>query len=262
MTEHTLNVLLLDDDADSCMEISNYINQSNDVVLVAFTNNAATAIEYSKKFLPDAIILDLELHHGSGNGLFFLAQLRQLELPKQPYILVTTNNSSDITYESARQLGADFIIAKYQEHYSAQYVIEFLRIMKKVIFSEKNRTNFNTTAIETSEQKDKRLLQKIQNELYLIGISPKVIGYKYLMEAILMTIHKQQTPIFKTLGEKYKKTDSSIERAMQNAINRAWRTSDINDLLTYYTAKIHSQKGVPTVMEFVFYYANNISNQV
>ena len=136
MTEHTLRVLLVEDDATSCMEINDYISRLDDVTLVASTNNASTAIEYMKEFLPDAVILDLELHQGGGDGLFFLAQLQQLELSKHPYILVTTNNSSNITYESARQLGADFILAKYQENYSAQYVVEFLRIMKKVIFSE------------------------------------------------------------------------------------------------------------------------------
>ena len=140
MTEHTLRVLLVEDDATSCMEINDYISRLDDVTLVASTNNASTAIEYMKEFLPDAVILDLELHQGGGDGLFFLAQLQQLELSKHPYILVTTNNSSNITYESARQLGADFILAKYQENYSAQYVVEFLRIMKKVIFSEKGKT--------------------------------------------------------------------------------------------------------------------------
>ena len=239
MTEHTLRVLLVEDDATSCMEINDYISRLDDVTLVASTNNASTAIEYMKEFLPDAVILDLELHQGGGDGLFFLAQLQQLELSKHPYILVTTNNSSNITYESARQLGADFILAKYQENYSAQYVVEFLRIMKKVIFSEKGKTASKITATEPSESKDKRLIQKIQHELNLIGISPKVVGYRYLTDAILATINEPNTHIFKMLGENYKKTDASIERAMQNAINRAWRTSDIDDLLPYYTARIH-----------------------
>ena len=144
----------------------------------------------------------------------------------------------------------------------AQYVVEFLRIMKKVIFSEKGKTASKITAVKPSESKDKRLIQKIQHELNLIGISPKVVGYRYLTDAILATINEPKTRIFKVLGEKYKKTDASIERAMQNAINRAWRTSDIDDLLTYYTARIHSQKGVPTIMEFIFYYANKIQSQL
>jgi flavin-binding protein dodecin len=46
------------------------------------------------------------------------------------------------------------------------------------------------------------------------------------------------------IGQKYGKTESSVERAMQNAINKAWRTCDIDDLLHYYTARISSDKGV------------------
>ena len=180
MTEHTLRVLLVEDDATSCMEINDYISRLDDVTLVASTNNASTAIEYMREFLPDAVILDLELHQGGGDGLFFLAQLQQLELSKHPYILVTTNNSSNIIYESARQLGADFILAKYQENYSAQYVVEFLRIMKKVIFSEKGKTASKITATEPSESKDKRLIQKIQHELNLL-----VSARKLLVTAIL-----------------------------------------------------------------------------
>ena len=56
MTAHTLRVLLVEDDATSCMEINDYINQLDDVTLVASTNNASTAIEYMREFLPDAVI--------------------------------------------------------------------------------------------------------------------------------------------------------------------------------------------------------------
>ena len=62
--------------------------------------------------------------------------------------------------------------------------------------------------------------------------------------------------------QKYGKTDSSVERAMQNAINRAWRNSDIDELLTHYKAKISSDKGVPTLTEFIHYYANKIKSHI
>lgn len=51
-------------------------------------------------------------------------------------------------------------------------------------------------------------------------------------------------------------------RAMQNSINRAWSTSDIQDLLDNYTAKIKSDKGVPTVTEFIYFYAQKIKNEL
>jgi hypothetical protein len=45
---------------------------------------------------------------------------------------------------------------------------------------------------------------------------------------------------------------------MQNAIAKAWRTTHIDELEHYYTARIHSSKGIPTAMEFIFYYAEKI----
>ena len=104
------------------------------------------------------------------------------------------------------------------------------------------------------------MIQQVQHELNLIGISPKVVGYKYLTDAIVLTIQQTDANLYRALGEKYKKSDASIQRAMQNAINRTWRISDPDDLLTYYTARISSEKGCPTIMEFIFYYATKLRN--
>lgn len=255
--EQDLNILLIEDDENACTEIRDYVDTLDDVQLTAITNNSFEALDLVKNTLPDAVILDLELHQGGGNGLLFLTELKELSLPKQPYILITTNNSSTITFESARMLGADFILAKYESGYSAQYVIEFLRMMRNVILkhssSSKSSSHLN---IESVEQQNRKLTQRIQRELNFVGISPKVVGYRYLTDAILMTIRTSDSNLCRRLSEKYKKSDVSIERAMQNAINRAWRTSDPDDLLEHYTARISSERGVPTILEFVYYYAN------
>ena len=49
---------------------------------------------------------------------------------------------------------------------------------------------------------------------------------------------------------------------MQNAINRAWRTFPVEELEAHYTAKTHSCRGVPTIMEFVFYYAGLLKTEI
>ena len=93
-----------------------------------------------------------------------------------------------------------------------------------------------------------------------MGISPKSVGYKYLIDAIAITIQEPVQHICNVVGNKYGKSENSVERAMQNAINRAWKTSDINELLANYTAKIRSEKGAPTLTEFIYYYAQKIGN--
>lgn len=78
--EKTLHILLIEDDMDTCNRISNYIATKDNMDLAGVTNNSYVGIQYVQNTLPDAVILDLELHHGGGNGLFFLSDLNKTGL--------------------------------------------------------------------------------------------------------------------------------------------------------------------------------------
>lgn len=259
--ERELNILLIEDDTDTCRNFAEYIDTRSDVVLTGVTNNSYRALELVKEGAPDAVILDLELNEGQGNGLLFLKELKSLSLPFKPYILVTTNNSSATTYHFARNTGADFIMSKHQEDYSEKRAVDFLCMMKQTIQGTRNISD-PAKQEELPSPSNKQLLRLISLELDNVGISPKAIGYTYLSEAILLVLQGQPHNICGTLAKQYKKTDSSVERAMQNAINKAWRTTDIEDLLKYYTARINSDKGVPTLTEFIHHYANKIKHHL
>lgn len=259
--ERALSILLVEDDPQACEDIATYTETLDDVVLVGITNNSSKAEQMIRTKLPDAVILDLELHGGGGSGLSLLQALHDAPPSKTPYILITTNNSSTVTYEAARQLGADFILSKHQNDYSAQSVVEFLRILKHVIQKHHASLNQKPDSPESPAQKNRRITRKVCLELDRVGISAKAKGYQYLIDAILL-VWKTPTPNLCTIiGQKYGKTESSVERAMQNAIAKAWRTTPIDDLLTFYTAKISSDKGIPTLSEFIYYYANKLKHE-
>ena len=255
-----LKVLLVEDDPATCNAFIAYADQLEDISLVGVTADSDEAIKLIQDCLPEAIILDLELRKGGGSGLDVLYALRQMELPVRPYVMIVTNSYSDITLEYARPIGADYIISKHQRRYSEQYVLDLLRPMKEAI-----RHNFSAGASqdatpETPAEKKKRITQRIHAELDAVGIAPNRYGYTYLTEAILMTMEKPRTYICDELAEIHpKKSPSSIERAMQDAIKSAWSTTDIDQLLIHYTGRIKSAKGVPTLTEFIFYYANKLN---
>ncbi|MGN0813528.1 MAG: sporulation initiation factor Spo0A C-terminal domain-containing protein [Candidatus Coproplasma sp.] len=258
--ENRLEILLVEDDQSACYEIVKEADNSlDDFFIIGVTNNSARAYQYVIEAHPDAVILDLELHHGGGDGLEFLKQIKESNLIGTPFILVTTNNISTVTHRIARELGADFIMTKNQDGYSAKSVLDFLKITKSVILSKRTQ-NRSTIKEESPTQKTKRIQRRICNELNKVGISPKSVGYKYLIDAITITVQEPAQHICNIIGNKYGKSENSVERAMQNAINRAWKTSDINDLLANYTAKIRSEKGAPTLTEFIYYYAQKIEN--
>ena len=253
-----LNVVLVEDDILACNRFIEYADTRDDFILLSTTNSSKQAISDIFYYLPDAIILDLELHKGSGNGLEVLSGIR--ELKKHPYVVVTTNNSSQITYESARGLGADFIFYKHQQDYSEKAVVDFLCSLKDVIKGHNIQKNLSD--VGSPQCVHKRKINFINEELNIIGINPKATGYVYLSEAISILVDENPINLCSIVAKKYKKSESSVRMAMQRAIEKAWNTNDIEELLSNYTARITSENGCPTTTEFVHYYASKVKNRM
>lgn len=151
-------------------------------------------------------------------------------------------------------------MTKNQADYSAKNVIDFILMLYDVIQNKCHpKTELHTVSVTNSPHlKKQRLRQKIHACLNSIGINPKVLGYTYLTDAIELSVHSQTEHLSDTIAQTYRKSPASIERAMQNAINKAWSICDIDTLEQNYTARIQSDRGVPTITEFVCYYAIKI----
>ena len=256
--EKTLTVLVVEDNQDECNKLVQLIDSLDDINLAGVTNNVHKALEYVKDYLPDAVILDLELQRGNGNGIWFLEALKEMSTGFLPYIIVTTYNVNYLTHECARQLGAGFIILKNKKDYNAVSVINLIQSLKENILVLRNITRGREgTSDEALYVIRKRQKARIAVEIDRIGISPKALGRNYLVDFILQRIGGHSNHIEK-IAQKSLKTNTSVERAMQNAINKAWSTVHPDDLAQYYTAPIHSDRGVPTVMEFISHYADKI----
>ena len=135
--DRPLSVLLIEDELAACQEMITQIEVTSNITLVGVTNNIIKAMESVTDSLLDAIILDLELHKGYGNGITSLDSLRKMELHVSIYVLVTTNNTSHVTHDSVRKMGADFTMVKSQEDYSAKGMVEFLCSLKNIIQSNR-----------------------------------------------------------------------------------------------------------------------------
>lgn len=258
-----LEVLIVEDDADACRALTDAIDvRHEDLYLAGVTDNSFNAIKMVKSCVPDIIILDLELHKGGGDGLMFLRELNTLELGRRPFIIITTNNVSEIIRSAARSLGADYIMTKSQEGYSADSVTDFLIAVKSTVLSR--RPDGYTAGNNQSEcnVSDRRYRNMIIDELNKIGVNPRNVGNSYIIEAILLILKGETQHLYVTIGKTFKKSESSVERAMQNAINRAWTVTEPSVLLENYKAYIKSDRGVPSITEFIYYYAQKIKSYI
>ena len=261
MNSNPINILLIEDDVNECNIYKNLSQKRNDFNLVAITNSSIKAIEYVNKYKPDAIILDLELTDGEGSGFDFIEKFKKLKLNKIPNIVVTTNVYSDSVYNFCHKNKIDFIFYKKQTNYSQNKIIDTIVLLREY------QTSNTVTEIETDiDNKDDIIAEKINKELELIGISSHLQGRKYLFDSIFFIIKNEEKynkiSIIQYLVGKYKKSNSTISRAMQNAILHAWRISAIEDLTKYYTARINYETGVPTPTELIYYYADKIKKEI
>lgn len=257
-----IDLIVIEDEEIICREYENLCKDNPDIYFIGSTGKAHDALQMCKEFNPTSIVLDLELNKGGGNGIHFLEEFATLNLPRRPYILVVTNNVSPVTHNTIRQLGADFIITKNQSDYSVSMVLGLLMSINKAGGSLDTDSNECNTKLTQANEYRETLKNRISTELDLIGISSHLKGRKYLRDAIELTCDKERPNLCAIIAKTYQKTDASVERAMQTAINRAWRITDTETLEKQYTAYINPRRGVPTITEFIYYYADKVKKNI
>lgn len=259
-------ILLIEDNEVEVNEFKHYIEGRANAKLIKSTNSSYEGIEYTKMYMPEGIILDLELHNGEGSGIEFLEELQKIKLDFKPLIVVTTNVSSKIIYRRIRELGVDFIYYKKQSDYSPEMVINSMTSLRESLYNTKIEQLGSKPTTETPIEHENRIREKITVELDLVGIPHHLVGRKYIEEAIVFLIQNDNEEdgetVFRHLANEFKVCNSSVSRAMQTAINNAWRSTSIDDLMMHYKARINYETGVPTPTEFIYYYRDKIKENL
>ena len=258
-----LSLVLIEDDVSECVKFKDSVNRRGDAVFVGMTSSSDEGLKLVKNYLPEGVVLDLELHKGSGSGLQFLDSLRNTKLGLRPIVVVTTNTASNVVYNVVHASGADMIFYKGQADYSPDLVLNTFQALRKSLqAAQQSGVPSDIQSIETPEEIKTRLTDRIDTELDLIGISPRLKGRGYFEGGIYLLLTGEQNAdsdsIIKQLAIRHKHSYTTIARAMQTAINDAWQSAPIEDLQLHYTARINYHTGVPSPTEFIYYYANKI----
>ena len=257
-----MRILIVEDDINDCNNFINSIKKRDDFELVAVTDSDIEALKYVRLKHPEGIVLDLELNNsksGSTNSLEFLSNLKKLNLSYEPIVIVTTHVYSKKTYEILHREGVDLILYKDHPKYSCDNVLNNFLMYRNV-----SSDNEPKTISEEIEDNENKISDLINHELDLIGVTSKLKGRKYIHDAILYLIENENSNInvIQYLTKIHKKSGNTITNGIQNAIIHAWRVSSIEDLETYYTAKVNYETGVPTPMEFIYYYVDKIKKLI
>lgn len=257
-----MKLLVLEDDVNACNDFINCINSREDIDLIGITDSDIEALQYVRLRHPEGIVLDVELNNsisGNTDSLDFLNNLKKLNLNYNPIIIVTTHINSQRTYDILHRNGVDLILYKDQPKYSCSLVLNKFLALRNTI-STSSVASLQENLMETED----KISELIYHELNLIGITPKLKGRDYIHDAILYLVKNSENKInvIQYLTKIYKKSGNTITNGIQNAIIHAWRVSSIEDLSMHYTAKINYETGIPTPMEFIYYYVDKIKKLI
>lgn len=254
-----LTLLLIESDPANCKEMIGEIAKNADnFTLAGVTNNPTRAMQYVFDARPDAIIVGIG-EKEDNDIVDFLKKLKTADIARPPFVLAVADDSAP-GGKAVKECGADFIMKKSTCTNVAEDAISFLKITAPIISARKAKEGYGEER-PTDEMAERRVQRRISNELDKIGISSKSIGYRYLIDAISIIMKQPVQHVCNVVSQKYGKTGNSVERAMQNAINRAWNSTSEEELKANYTARIKSAKGIPTITEFIFYYAKKLNNE-
>ena len=262
MTTKSMKILIIEDDVNDCNNFINSVKHRDDVEIIAITDSDVEGLKYAKLKQPEGIILDLELNNsmtGNADALEFLSELKKLNLDYEPIIVVTTHIHSKRIYDMVHRNGADIILYKNHPRYSADYVLNKMLSLREVTPQKTIET-----LREELEDNRKKISYCIARELDLIGIPAKMTGRKYIHDAILYLIENKgdNINVIRHLTSIYKKSGNTITNGIQNAIMHAWNNTPVDDLLEYYRARVSPETGVPTPMEFIYYYVDKIEREI
>ena len=250
-----LSVLIVEDDENDSKALAEEVKANSDKLCLAGVSKSSNdALAFIRNHKPHAVILDLELQEGSGDGMDLLEQLSSTVVCPKPYIVVNTNNSSKITRIKSKKLGADYEFAKWQKGYSPKMVIAHLiRVMPEILGCD------DEPPARLSEKQLETLMRDfVQAEFNKLGIRIKNAGYNYLVEAVILSANGENENWGKIIGEKFGKSEDSVTHAMQYAINNTWSKTDINTLQKNFTAPLRKDRFVPTIGELVFFYKQKL----
>jgi len=256
--EDRISVLIVDDNIEFGNLIHEYMSKQNDIRVVGVARDGLEAVEMIKDFTPDVVILDIIMPNLDGIGV--LENVSEMQLKSKPIFIIHSALNQDGMIQKTISLGADYYIVKpFDLGVLILRIRQFYNDKKKTypVYKKRPSEDFSPNKSEPVTV-DKKFELDVAKLLKTLGISPHMSGYKYLREAIKLTLKNSGKTknsvtkvIYPTVAEKFSTTPQKVERAIRNAIEYAWNRGNPQGLEALYGYQINFRRGRPTNSQFI-----------
>ena len=105
-----IKLLIADSNRELAMQMKSFFDSKTDIELIAVASDGMDASEKIRKFMPDAVLMDIVLPQLDGIGL--LKEINTLPRSHRPVVIVMSGAKREHVTNICMQLGADYFMIK------------------------------------------------------------------------------------------------------------------------------------------------------
>ena len=220
--------------------------------LICKTQYGFNCIEDIMNHKPDVVICDAFIYDLDACRLY--EQLKASNLTESLVFVVASSVSDSSLINSILASGVDMFTLLPTDFISFDSRIRELVDAKA---NGKKPKVFN--------QREFDIKTHIKHVCHELGISPYIVGYDYIVDAIYSQIEYPSGQklvvtknIYPTIAQKYNTTASGVEMAIRNAIEKSWLVGNydlINEIFAY---TVDAEKGRPSNSQYICAVAEKI----
>ena len=255
MQKEKIKVLLAEDNDNFRSMVESYLNEQDDIQVVASVEDGIKACESIPKTNPDIVITDIIMPNLDGLGV--LEKIENKDMKNKPAFMVLSGINQENIIKRAMDLGAKYYITK-------PFDMDMLVKRVKDVYRSMMYSNLNEPSKEYTIENKVNLQEKVTRIMHDLGVPAHIKGYHYIRDAIIMVINDLEMInsitklLYPTIAKKYKTTSSRVERAIRHAIEVAWGRGQIEIIDEIFGYTISNGKGKPTNSEFIAMIADKI----
>lgn len=218
----TIRIIVADDNSLVREMLVDGIADQKDFEILATASNGRETIELIKEHEPDVVLLDLVMPIVDGLGV--MEAVREDNNGKVPYfIIVSAAGKEDIVTQALDSGASYFFMKPFDEGALIRRIRQLCDSEPKKIIAESSYMQNDTSY--SVENETSSLIRKL-------GMPAKMIGYKYAIDAIIITLEEPDAivsitkDIYPKIGERYGTSPTNVERNIRYGIETAWSKRD------------------------------------
>ena len=259
--KNKIKLLIADSNRELLTQMKSFFDGKSDIELIATSSDGLDASERIRRYMPDAVIMDIVLPQLDGIGL--LKEINSLPRSRRPVVIVLSGAKREHVTNICMQLGADYFMIKPCDNETVYERIKLL-CMPKLSQNTMDEISYADKTVQNDRPSDRAIELSVTKTIHSVGVPANIKGYQYLRDAIIMSIKDTELinavtkQLYPRVATRHNTSPSRVERAIRHAIEVACIRGNEEELYKLFGYTVSNNKGKPTNSEFIAMIADKL----